>query len=334
MKPTLLDYLVCPQHGVALTLMGAEVSEAEIRSGRLQCPAGHTYPIENYVPRFAESEQYARTFSAQREYVRRHFRSYMNDRSGDELFYSTTEVSKARLTSGVSLEVGCGYGRFVDVVERSGGEIVGVDISTQSIELAHSFVGMRPRVHLVQADLFRLPFRPEFFSCIYSIGALHHTPDCRRAFESLLPYLAGGGQIAIWVYHPSNQANVLKWRRLTRKWSTSTLYAWCIFNQIAFGFIRRLPWIRWKFSQLVPGTPPRRGRQFWLRVMEDFDNLSPVFASSHAEEEVLRWFDEAGLVKVRRLERPTAVTGFRPFEKNSLLMQQGEEGHRQSLMNG
>jgi hypothetical protein len=45
--------------------------------------------------------------------------------------------------------------------------------------------------------------------------------------------------------------------------------------------------------------------------MEDFDNLSPSYASSHSEEEVLRWFKDAGLIDVRRLGRATAVNGRR-----------------------
>ena len=312
MKHSLLKHLVCPRHGGPLALSEATERGAEIERGQLACAAGHVYPIEKYVPRFAATDEYAKTFSAQREYVRRHFRFYAKDRSGQQLFQATTALSKDELIQGLCLEAGCGYGRFVDVVERQGAEVVGVDLSSQSIELAQSFVGMRPKVHLVQADLLRLPFRTGLFRCIYSIGVLHHTPDCRNAFEALLPYLTEGGRISIWVYHPANQANVVRWRRWTKTWSPSALYAWCIVNQSAFSWIRRLPWIRWRFDNLVPGSAPAKGRHFWLRVMEDFDNLSPVYASSHSEDEVLRWFDEARLVDVRQLPRPTSVTGLRP----------------------
>jgi len=314
MKRALLHYLTCPRDGESLELDVLDESSAEIKTGRLSCASGHVYPIERYIPRFVETAGYAQTFSAQREYVRRHFRSYQKDRSGDELFYATTGWSREALLRGPCLEIGCGYGRFVDVVEREGAEIIGVDLSTQSIELAHSFVGMRPRVHLIQADLFQLPLKREMFGSVYSIGALHHTPDCKAAFESLPPYLADGGQIAIWVYHPSNQNNVVAWRRRTTKWSSTRLYAWCIFNQTAFGWIRRLPWLRWRFNAFVPGAVPRRSQSFWLRVMEDFDNLSPKYASSHSEDEVLGWFKQAGLANIQRLARRTSVAGCRSTE--------------------
>ena len=76
------------------------------------------------------------------------------------------------------------------MVQRLGGRIVGVDLSTHSIDLAQDFVGLRENVFLVQADLFALPFERETFQHIYSIGVLHHTPDTKRAFEAIVPYLA------------------------------------------------------------------------------------------------------------------------------------------------
>ena len=59
---------------------------------------------------------------------------------------------------------------------------------------------MRANVHLAQADLFHLPFRRNSFDCIFSMGVLHHTPDCRRAVLDLIPFLKEGGTLAVWVY--------------------------------------------------------------------------------------------------------------------------------------
>ena len=46
-----------------------------------------------------------------------------------------------------------------------------------------------------------------------------------------------------------------------------------------------------------------------MRVLGDFDNLSPTYAHVHDEPEVVRWFEQAGLAEVRVLPRQTAVTG-------------------------
>lgn len=311
MKRSLLRYLVCPQTGEPLELQVREEQNDQIKEGQLvSSGSGHTYPIHNYVPRFVTAEEYTSTFSMQRQYVKRHFRHYQRDRSGFSLFYETTGFSKGQIAKGLSLEIGCGYGRFVDVVQQDGGEVIGVDLSSDSIDLAQKFVGLRPNVHLIHCDLFRLPFAERSFSAVYSIGVLHHTPDCKAAFQTLPRYLAPDGQISIWVYHPDNQTNTRRWRRLTTKWSFSALYAWCIINQVMFSGIRRIPVIRWKFNRLIPGSVPKPGQHFWLRVLEDFDNLSPAHASNHTPDEVVRWFREAGLANIRTLNRLTAVTGY------------------------
>ena len=310
MKPRLLEHLVCPQTGDPLDLVIREERHGEIKEGELvNRLAGHRYPISNYVPRFVDVDTYAGSFSKQRLYVQRHFRYYRDNASAAALFHRTTGLCEEDLTKGLTLEVGCGYGRFIDVVERERGEVVGIDLSTHSIELAQSFVGLRENVHLIQCDLFRLPFRKETFKTIYSIGVLHHTPDSGRAFSAMVNYLSPGGRLSIWVYPPEDQANVKVWRRFTSRWPTSWLYAFCILNQVAFSWIRIIPVVRWRFNRLIPGSVPARGRPFWNRVLEDFDNLSPQYASTHTPEDVMQWFREAGLRRVRSLDRRTSVTG-------------------------
>ena len=49
-------------------------------------------------------------------------------------------------------------------------------------------IGRRENVHLVQADIFKPPFREGAFDHAYSIGVLHHTPDTRRASRRPPPF--------------------------------------------------------------------------------------------------------------------------------------------------
>ena len=309
MKYELLELLRCPACGQRLSLAVGEEERKEVKTGTLTCTGGnHTYDISRFIPRFVDADKYADSFSRQRLYVRKHFRHYEHDRSGDAQFLPTTGFSKEALKQGFALEVGCGYGRFVDVVQRLGGRIVGVDLSTHSIDLAQDFVGLRDNVFLVQADLFALPFARETFDHIYSIGVLHHTPDTKRAFEAVVPYLARGGHIAIWVYHPLEKRSSNVWRMVTTRLNHRVLYGACIANQALFSWIRGLPG-GWRFSHIIPGAGPRPGQTFWLRVLGDFDNLSPKFAYVHSEPEVAAWFRDAGLKDVRALPRRTAVCG-------------------------
>jgi SAM-dependent methyltransferase len=309
MKRELLEYLRCPVCVTRLDLAVAEEEHGEVKTGTLTCQERrHTYQVSRFVPRFVDADAYADSFSLQRLYVRKHFKYYEKDTSGDAQFFPTTGFDPTAITSGLSLEIGCGYGRFVDVVQRAGGAVVGVDLSTHSIDLAHDFVGLRPGVFLVQADLFHLPFARQTFQHVYSIGVLHHTPDTRKAFTAIAPYAKPGGSVAIWVYHPSRKRTTDRWRPLTTRLSHRTLYGLCVANQALFSWIRALPG-GGKFSQIIPGSSPAPGRPFWLRVLGDFDAYSPKFAYVHEPAEVVSWFEQAGLKDVRVLERPTAVTG-------------------------
>lgn len=311
MKRELLDHLVCPVTKEPLTLEVVEEIDGQIKTGFLVSRA-HRYPITKFIPRFVDADKYADSFSRQRLYVRRHFQDYVNDRSGDQLFSKSTGITIDQVSKeDLMLEVGCGYGRFLDVVNRNFDvPIVGIDLSTHSVELAQDFVGLRKNVHVVQCDLFALPFKPGTFSKIFSVGVLHHTPEPKKAFLSILPYLKTGGRVGIWLYPPEDKPSSDRWRRFTIKWDHSVLYAFCIVNQALFTWVRRLPG-GWRINKIIPGCIPASNDTFWQRVLSDFDDLSPTYASNHSFDEVQKWFSSAGLSDIQRLPRATAMTGIK-----------------------
>ena len=310
MKHDLVQCLRCPDCATTFSLVIAEEDAGQVKTGTLTCASGHTFPIQRFVPRFVDSEKYADTFSRQRLYVRRHLKYYRGDRSGYALFERTTGLTDRLLAAGVTLEIGCGYGRFLDVVNSKGGRVVGVDLSTHSVDLAQDFVGHRPGVDIVQADLFKLPFSRNWFDQVYSIGVLHHTPDTSRAFEAITPFARPGGRVSIWVYPPEDKYSTNRMRRVTARMDHRLLYALCIVNQVGFSWIRALPG-GWRFNRLIDGTVPAKGRPFWIRVLSDFDNLSPTYAHVHTPQEVVDWFAGMGFRDIRVLDRRTAVTGSR-----------------------
>ena len=70
---------------------------------------------------------------------------------------------------------------------------------------------MSPTAHdvdVVQADLFKLPFRPETFDLVYSVGVLHHTPDAKGAFKAIQPLVKPGGIFSIFVHGQGNRVAV------------------------------------------------------------------------------------------------------------------------------
>ena len=61
------------------------------------------------------------------------------------------------LTGQTVLELGCGAGRFTEVLLDAGAEVWAVDASS-AVDAARDNLGEHERLHLAQADLFDLPF--------------------------------------------------------------------------------------------------------------------------------------------------------------------------------
>lgn len=307
MKYKLMEILVCPKCKNKLELEIVNEKNKEIETGYLHCRNdGEKYPIKKYVPRFVESDKYVDAFSFLRERTRRHFDEYKKDRRGYKLFLPTTGFNEEDIKKGLTLEIGCGYGRYLDVVNSMGGEIVGVELSTDSVELAQDFVGLRKNVHIIQADLFNIPFKECTFDRIFSIGVLHHTPDTEEAFKAIVPYVKEQGEIIVWVYPPEMKTAEDMWRKMTLKLPHRILYAWCVINQGLFSWIRYIPKLGWRFSEIIPGCA-KPEFSFWMRVISDFDGFSPKYAFSHTPEEVVGWFEDCGFQNIKVLPRRTSV---------------------------
>jgi SAM-dependent methyltransferase len=103
----------------------------------------------------------------------------------------------------VVLEGGCGKGRHTQLAANWGArEVIGVDLS-DAVETAFTATRQLENAHIVQADIYHLPFA-RVFDYAFSIGVLHHLPDPRAGFRSLASKVRAGGNISAWVYGAEN----------------------------------------------------------------------------------------------------------------------------------
>lgn len=312
MKATVSDWLQCPACNGNVVVESTAQDGAEVREGRIvcaSCPA--TYPIVKSVPRFVESDSYAEAFSFEWNVHRTtqldsaNGRTDSEDRLGTSFGFPLEQLRGKRV-----LDVGCGTGRFAEVVLRHGGTVVGVDLSL-AVDAAYQNMGEHPEMHILQADVFRLPLKLGSFDFIYSLGVLHHTPNCRKAFEQLPRHLKPGGVVAITLYTGTNKYYVMStnfWRRWTTRLPKRTLYALC-HVAIPLYFLYRIPVLRQLGMAVFPINMDRDWR--W-RVLDTFDCYSPTYQSYHSYPEVFEWFETAGLHRIRAMEPAVTVLGSRP----------------------
>jgi len=309
MHKRMLGILACPECGGRLEARG-EWQGDRLQTGELTCPQGRCFPVLGGIPRFVPHDDYAASFSLQWTIHRATQLDGDIPGESEATFWQKTRFGRADLAGKLVLDAGCGMGRFAQVAARHLAEVVGIDLSL-AVESAAANLEKEPRAHWAQADLTRPPFAPGTFDLIYSIGVLHHTPDTRAAFMSLVPLLRPGGRISIWVYSAYPQIVNLTsrfWRRLTTRLPKRLLYALCQAAGPMY-YIHRIPWLGKAFIHLVPMSSHPRWQ--W-RVLDTFDWYSPRYQWKHRYPEVVGWFREAGLEQVEIAEPEITVTGVRP----------------------
>ncbi|HEX8198129.1 MAG TPA: methyltransferase domain-containing protein [Pyrinomonadaceae bacterium] len=226
MKERLLELLACPTCGGEIAV--AEIVEkenAEIISAKLICEnCRQDFPVIRGVPRFAELDKIepdkaetARNFGWQWT------RFTQEDERYAEQFLGWLQPVKPDFFRGkIVLEAGCGKGRHTKLAAEWGAqEIVGVDLG-DGVESAFELTKNLPNAHIVQADIFKLPFK-RAFDYAFSVGVLHHTPDPKKSFVSLAAKVKSGGHISAWVYGAENNEWITRFVNPVRESFTSKL---------------------------------------------------------------------------------------------------------------
>jgi ubiquinone/menaquinone biosynthesis C-methylase UbiE len=90
------------------------------------------------------------------------------------------------------LEVGCGTGHWLTVLDRQGYRVAGLDASRSMVSLAKSQV---PHVALVHGHAEALPLKTESFDRIFCINALHHFSDKTAFMIEARRVLRRGGSL-------------------------------------------------------------------------------------------------------------------------------------------
>ncbi len=308
-----MELLRCPSCGGRLTVRDAGRRGSEIVSGELACVGcSATFPVVDGIPRFVPKENYASSFGF--EWHR--FAELQNDRLQGhtithERFFLQLDCKPGDLAGLRVLEVGCGGGRFSDLVLDAGAELVAIDLSTAVEKNREIHVG-NTRFNGIQASALAIPLAHASFDLVFCFGVLQHTPDPARSFESLVPFVRRGGRLAVDVYaaHPKQS---LHWkyliRPITKRMNEQRLLQ--LIEQVAPVLvpisrqIRRIPVFGKALSRLVPifvhdgflGRVSREEEVRWA-VLETFDALSPAYDRPRSLRTVRRWFQKAGFTNI------------------------------------
>jgi SAM-dependent methyltransferase len=114
------------------------------------------------------------------------------------------------------LELGCGYGRVLRELAPRAGELVGIDISLSSLQLARAELADEDNVRLALMDAANLGFRPRVFDlvCCVQNGISAFGVDRRRLLAAAVAATRPRGQILFSSYATEFWEERLNWFRI------------------------------------------------------------------------------------------------------------------------
>lgn len=331
MKKSLIDILICPECKSRFNLeVFNEGVNDEVLDGLLTCFKNkHWYPIISGIPRIFVSGYRNIAYKQYSDYFNKYNINLSESRKASEEKYQPTHFEiKLKMTAKVfgfewkkffdypldnlntllhpyslnafrgklGLDAGCGGGRHVVKCARAAATIIGVDLS-EAVEEANRKSRALKNAHILQADIFKLPFKENTFDFIYSLGVLHHLPEPQRGFDCLADLLKVDGAIYIWVYKKSLRKVILKpIREITSKLPTKILfYMATILSFVGyFGIIvpcRTLIKTFRIFKKIIPSHILEYSKyNFKVYLTDWFDRLSAPIANYYSPEEIERWF--------------------------------------------
>jgi ubiquinone/menaquinone biosynthesis C-methylase UbiE len=178
------------------------------------------------------------------------------------------------------LEVGCGTGQLTNFLAIAHRSVLGVDACVNSLALAQKFKeenGLE-RASFAQMNLFRPALKEGFFDVVISNGVLHHTADCRAAFQRICRLVKPGGYVVVGLYSAYSRKLHYARRAIVRMTGLTS---------------------RWLDPQFGRKTATGQ-RDAWYQ-----DQYCHPHETCHSLDEVMGWMGETGLEFINSIPKPT-----------------------------
>jgi SAM-dependent methyltransferase len=247
--------------------------------------------------------------------------------SRDRLRRCLGEELWSRLRGLQVLEVGCGAGRFTEVLLAEGAYVTSIDLSEAVDANAENFP-VDDRHRIAQANLLALPFEPAQFDVVLCLGVLQHTPSPEASVVALARHVREGGALVIdhytwdWGRVTSTRPLVRAiLRRMSSRWTIAAVSRMVDFflpwhrrlrsTTVPWSLLCRISPIT-TFYKLYPALPDTLQREWAL--LDTHDSLTDWYKHLRSRNEVARMISSAGLTATRCEYAGNGVeaTGVRP----------------------
>lgn len=216
----------------------------------------------------------------------------------------------------VGADIGCGSGRWAQVVAPRVGHLVLIDASPAALSVAKSNLRGVPNVSFLNASVGALPIDDGSLDFAYSLGVLHHVPDTAAAIAAVAAKLKKGAPFLVYLYYAFDNRG-LAYRAL-----------WRISDGVR-RVVSRLPhalryWVSQTFAvfvywplartalllerlRVLPGSWPLayyRDKPFYVLRTDALDRFGTRLEQRFTRDEIRSMLADAGFVDIRFSDRP------------------------------
>ncbi len=277
----------CPRHATALS-----VDDTGGEPNALRCADGCRFPVVGSIPRFVDSDGYASAFGLQwKHYSRTQLDSYTGTTVSRDRLLRCLGGSFAPLSGASVLEVGCGAGRFTEILLDQAERVLACDLSS-AVEANLSNCGDRAGYFVCQADVLQLPLERGAFDVVLALGMIQHTPSPERTIRALARMLKPGGALVLDHYAPLANSLLRAIGAVTPRHLLRHLFL-RLSPDAALRAAKRLTRTILPLHRALwrHGSGARRARSVWRRVSPVFDYYDRGFGLSATQLEEWAFLD-------------------------------------------
>lgn len=215
----------------------------------------------------------------------------------------------------VGADIGCGSGRWAQVVAPRVGHLVLIDASPEALEVAKSNLRGVPNASFLNASVGALPLGDASLDFAYSLGVLHHVPDTAAAVAAVATKLKKGAPFLVYLYYAFDNRG-LAYRALWRisdgirrvvshlPYSMRYLVSQAIATFVYWP-LARMALLMERLGKLPTGWPLAyyRDKPFYVLRTDSLDRFGTRLEQRFSRDEIRSMLADAGFVNIRFSDR-------------------------------